>query len=644
MVRTSRLPRRLALAAALAMLHGTAPAEVLSLHTAWQKAVISEPAWRIAQAEADADKEDANKARAGLLPQIGISSSNSRNSLSQAGASTLNYDASSASLTLRQPLFRLQSFAELQRASARGEAAEFRLANESQALAVRVAQAYFEVLQAEDAIRYASYLEKSLTTQVDAARKSLRAGAGTRIDIDEARARLAIAAADRVAAENGSANAKKRLAAIVGTPVTGLIPLDEERAKALRLTPASFTEWLEIARSNSPELAAAGKSVEESSHAVTTARAGHLPTVDLVMSRARSESDSVSTINSRYHTSSVGVQVNVPLFSGGYTTADTAQATARYQRAMASRDHTDRQIETRLLQEFNGVQQGEERLASLAVALDSSEEALRSTRLGVAAGSRTSLDVLNAERQLYSTQLDKSRARYEWLMSRMRLQALAGKLGENEIKEVSSLLSLAAASRPVDSVVIRPVAAPVQEPIPRDSTATRRAAQAAADKAAATATEVVAPADAATAPAAAPTIKPDTESPPQATADSVAAEPAKVAVASEAPPPQHEKPGATEAMVEPAKAEVAAAKPSVAPIIAPQGKGKYAVALGTFGNPDNVVRMLAAAEKLNITTYTETTAKGLTRVRAGPFASKAEARKVLRALKAAGMAGVLDKR
>jgi DedD protein len=135
------------------------------------------------------------------------------------------------------------------------------------------------------------------------------------------------------------------------------------------------------------------------------------------------------------------------------------------------------------------------------------------------------------------------------------------------------------------------------------------------------------------------------ESAPQPAAEAVATEPAKPAAAIEAPTPQAEKPATTEAPAEQAKVEAPpVAKSSNAPVIPPRGNGTYAVALGTFGNPDNVVRMLAAAEKLNVTTYTETTPNGLTRVRAGPFASKAEARKVLKALKAAGMAGVLDKR
>jgi len=627
-------PRRIAFALALAFAAAPAGAEILSLHAAWLKAMSSEPAWRMSQAEADIDKEDANKARSGLLPQIGLSGSNSRNSLSQLGRDSQSYDASSASLTLRQPLFRMQTYSEYQRAGAKVEQAEFRLGSQAHALAVRVAQGYFEVLQSEDAVRYSTFLEKSLSTHVDAARKAFRSGSGTRIEIDEARARHAAAAADRQAAENARENAKKRLSAIVGSPVAEVLPLDEAGARNLRLEPGTFSEWLDIARQHSPDLAAAGKSVEETSWAVSSARAGHLPTVDLVMSRARAESDTVSTISNRYTSNSVGVQFNLPLFSGGYTSAETAQARARHQRALASRDNSDRELETRLLQEFNGVLQGEERLASLNVALEASEEALRSTRHGVVAGTRTSLDVLNAERQLYSARVEKSRALYDWIMSRLRLKALAGTLDETEIKEVSGMLSLAARGDNSASVVVAgPATAAVpRSAIPRDSTQTRRESTAlpgsAAPPTADTATSRPAVTDA-------------TPNPVDSTESATrTAGPETIVAASD---DNATVPAATPAESPKAATPGGSTQPA-APILPPKGVGAYAVSLGTFGNPENVTRMLAATEKLGIAIYTEATGTGMTRVRAGPFATRSKARDVIKTLAAAGVVGVLDKR
>lgn len=608
-------------------------AEVLSLHSAWQKAVASEPAWRMARAEADIDREESNKARAGLLPQIGYSMSESKNRVAYASGTTSSYASGTSALTLRQPLFRMQSFSEFQRAGVRGEIAEFRLGLEEQNLAVRVSQAYFDALLAEDAVRLTQFHEQTLATQLDAAQKAFRSGSGTRTEIDEARARVAVAGADRVAAENGVANARKRLSAIVGVPVTQVLPLDGPRAEELRLSPASFSEWLALAKQNNPDLAAATKAVEETSHAVTTARSGHLPTLDLVASKSRAQSDTVSTINNRYDTNSVGLQLNIPLFSGGFTTAETAQAQARHQRALAARENSGRQLETRLLQEFNGVFQGRERLASLAVAADSAREAVISTTRGVQAGTRTTLDVLNAERQSYQTVLDRARARYDWIMSRMRLQALAGKLGETEIREINALLSMtacgtdcppemkatssAAAGNPVAKVSIQMVPALADEraqenkPEPKPEPGPEARSESQQES------------------------KPDVPPPPVPAAEPAPATPA----VAEAKPmePVDEVPSPAPAMKTATSSEPKLRNE-------PRSNGKFAVQLGVFGNPENVTKLLAATDKLNVPAYTEPFNDKLMRVRAGPYATRAEALKALALLKEAGIAGVLTRR
>lgn len=612
---------RIAFFAAAVSMASPVSAEVLSLHAAWQKAMATEPAWRMAQADASIDREESNKAKAGLLPQIAFSKTESRNNVAYGSGTNSSYESGTSALTLRQPLFRMQSISELQRAGVRGEMAEFRLGLEEQSLALRVSQAYFDVLLADDALRLTQFHERVLATQLDSAQKTFRSGAGTRTEIDEARARLAVAGAERVAAESGVANALKRLSSIVGGNVTQVLPLDGQRAEGLRLSPASFAEWLALAKQRSPDLAAAVKGVEEASHAVTTARSGHLPTLDLVASKSRAESDTVSTINNRYDTNSVGLQLNIPLFSGGYTAADTAQAQSRYHRAQAARENTERQLETRLLQEFNGVFQGRERLASLAIAVDSAREAVVSTTRGVQAGTRTSLDVLNAERQSYQTLLDRSRARYDWIMSRMRLQALAGALGEPEIREINALLSMTgcgADCKAAEPVAVKPVT--TVQMIPAE------------------------PEKEAAAPEPAP---PPAETPPPAAeaAREVPRPVEPVAEAAAAPnTPQEEKPSPPPAAETSPPPPPEVAKPAPKLPNEPKTSGKFAVQLGVFGNPENVTKLLAAADKLGIPAYTEPFNDKLMRVRAGPFATRAEALKALATMKEAGIAGVLAKR
>lgn len=418
-------------------------AETVNLRQAWQYALQNDPTWQVAQADAGYERAEQGKALAGLLPSLSFSASRYKNELDRQGASNnpTRYDSSVDAWSLRQPLIRFQNIADYKRTVAHSEAADFTLSAAAQQLTVRVAQAYFDALLTEDQLRLARFLVSSLEAQQDAASKSFRSGAGTRIEIDEAASRLAIAVSEVLATENLLANARQKLAALLGVDVTGIVALDEKRLSALQLAPADFAEWRNLVLQTNPELQAASKTIDETAWTVNRARAGHLPTVDLVLTKSRSESETVSTVNSRYDLNSAGVQLNVPIFAGGYVNAETTQARARHQRAQAVYEGIRRDLETRVQKEFNGIMQGRERLNSLNQALHASQVALKSTRRGVEAGTRNTLDVLNAERQVYNMQLELSRSRHEFVMSRLRLKAMANMLDEEEILLISSLLN-----------------------------------------------------------------------------------------------------------------------------------------------------------------------------------------------------------
>lgn len=628
----------MALALGLAGLSGAAAAQnQLNLLQTWQKARSSDAGWRVAQAEAQAEREEEKKALAGLLPSIGFSANRGRNSTDVSGpggsASYSGYTASSDALVLRQPLFRAQNYAEYRRAGMQKDVADFRLAAEEQALAVRVAQAYFDVLLADDRVRFAGFLESSLATRVDAARKTFRAGAGTTIDIEEASARLKVAQATRLAAENDAENARKRLSTLIDMPVGSLAAMNSEQLVKHALNPASFAGWQDLARQNSPELAAAIKATEEASWGVDKARAGHLPTLDLVMARTRAESDTTSSIASRADTNSLGVQLNVPIFAGGYTASDTAQARARKERSMAIKTGLERELDAKILKEFNGVVQGQQQVEAVAQALQASQEALRQTRKGIEAGTRTNLDVLNAEQQLFSIQVEAARTRYNAALSRIRLYAAAGKLNESELAEFNAMMLApgepVAAPRSASSETLNTVARSAQPPQssreqlerelekkdqasnkrpPAEIAAPRRAAESGAGEARIISTQPAA-------------------NPPK-TAE--LAEPRRPVTAAPAPAPLPEP--------------VTARKTENKPPIPPAKEGKHMILVGSFGMQENVDKMVERLEKLSVPAFTEQTGAGQTGVRAGPFKTKAEAAAALKKLKGAGIEGVVKTR
>lgn len=413
----------------------------LSLYDAWQLALQNEPGWRASKAAIDIDAEEENKAFAGLLPTVGLSSQFSQNRLDRTPGTQVDYSANSTSLLVRQPLLRWQNVAEWQRSKRHKEVTAHLVAGQGQDLANRVAHAYFQTLLAGDALRLAGIRENSLRTQLAASERSHKAGSGTRIEIDEARARLALATTQKLAAKNELDNARRALGELVGRTVDALVPLDHQRIGSLPLAPASRDEWLVLAKTGNPLVNAAARSVDEAVAGIDKARAGHYPTIDLVASHTRAESDSVSTVSSKYTNSTIGVQLNVPLFAGFYTSADTAQARARHRRSIDEQERMERELSVNVVREYNGVMSGREKLGAFETALAASREALQSTRRGFASGSRTSLDVLNAETDLHGIRLELARARYELVLGHMRLEALSGRLDEAGIQRFSNLLN-----------------------------------------------------------------------------------------------------------------------------------------------------------------------------------------------------------
>ena len=414
----------------------------LDLLQTWQLAQDNDPAWRAAKADRDYDAAEKDKALAGLLPFVSLSLSRSHNELERktGSPSEQSYSSRNDNLSLRQPLIRLSNIAEYRRAKTQGEAAQHRLQGAAQQLAVRITQLYFEALFAEDQHRSAEQQTQIIKTQLDAAQAAFRAGTGTRIEIDEANARLIQAQAELLATRNARDIAFRRISTLIGTPTGELRRLDAGRIKPPTLSPRTQEDWLLLAESSNPELQASAKAEEAASHAVDRARAGHLPTLDLVASRSRYQSDSVSTINSHYDVDSLGLQFNLPIFSGGYTMAETTQARARHQRTQADTETARQELEMRVMKEFNGVTQGWERLKALRLAQEASQAALYSTQRGVEAGTRSRLDVLNATREKHSVELSLHRAYYDYLLSGIRLQALANRLDEAELNAINALL------------------------------------------------------------------------------------------------------------------------------------------------------------------------------------------------------------
>ncbi len=427
-----------------------APAPAMDLLQAYRLAAEADAGYQAARAAAEAAREAIPQARAALLPVVSMSSSRSKSDTHQESQTVFgprstdykNYEGKSDVLSLKQPLFRMGSFIAYGQAQEQVAAAEATLAHETQLMALRVSGAYFDVLQAQERLDSIRSQKAAYAGQLDLSERAFKAGEGTRTDIDEARSRLLLVSAQEIEAQALIDKAERSLAAVINrsVPAAALAGLEPARMALAAERPDGIAEWIALAEEGNHELRALRHQLEAASSEVAKTRAQHLPTLDLVATRSDSLSETSNTIGSSYRTSSIGVQLNLPLFAGGSVLSATRQALANEERVRQQLEAARRQLAVNVATEFNGVHQGIARVRAFEAAVGAATQAVASTRKGIQAGTRNTVDVLNAEQQLAGARSDLAKARYDYVMARLKLKAAAGMLAEADVERISGWL------------------------------------------------------------------------------------------------------------------------------------------------------------------------------------------------------------
>lgn len=445
MKRTVLLLTACAIAAAWSVPAG---AQVLDLAQAYRLASENDANIRASRAATEARAERVPQARSQLLPNLSANASTFRNSLVSTVpgfggvpiVSHLHYNSSSRALTLRQPIYRPFQWADYRQAKAQVEQANAELERDEQSLAVRLTTAYLQLLGAQDQVELVLAQKAAYQTQLEAARKRFAGGAGTRTDIDEAQARYDLAVAQELEARQNLGYMRQQLQSMVVEPVIDVARIDAARLPLVPPTPDSAEQWIERAVATSPEIRALDAQRRAAQLEIDKARAGHLPTLDAVAQRSISDSDNVTSVNTRYDQKAVGLQLSVPLFAGGYVSSQVRQAAAELRRTEEALEALKRDLALRVNKEYRGVSEGVLRVRALEQAVKSAATAVESSRKSFQAGSRTLVDILNAEGQYASAQRDLFDARYVYLLSRIRLRALAGEADVGVIDEANGWL------------------------------------------------------------------------------------------------------------------------------------------------------------------------------------------------------------
>lgn len=436
----------------VALLSGIAamPASALSLKEAYQSALEFDADLLAAKAAREETQEGVPIARAALLPQLSYSRQKNRATTrvdsDDPRSATRDYgyyDSGSSVWYLRQALFRKPAWDALQVAKAEAGAAEAIYAKEDQYAGLRVSSAYLEVLSARANATLAQNHTKTMEAWLASAERSFKAGRGTRTDIEDSRARLDMSRAKETEARMNLSVAARTFEVVTGLAAQQIPELNPRLLNPDLMLINQKEQWLKRIEDNSPDIQALRMQLEAARSSVAQMRGGHLPTLDLVATHRKSDSDYDTSIGQEYTTKYVGVQFNLPLVSGGGVLAQTRQAQAKEEKIRHSLESARRKTLAEADKLFQTIRQGSELVQALNQAVLSGEQAVEGEKKGVQAGTRTFVDALDAERRMYESMRDQASAVYSLASNRLTFLALAGAIDVEAINAVSVWLTSA---------------------------------------------------------------------------------------------------------------------------------------------------------------------------------------------------------
>ncbi|MDO9423762.1 MAG: TolC family outer membrane protein [Methylobacter sp.] len=428
----------------ISLLTEISPLHAQNLSETFELAFQNAPILKQAQAQQAAIGESKDQSIARFLPNISATGASSKEQLHNKKTGNFrgpdvnqDYWNNSFNINLTQPLFHWDHWIQLSQSDNQIALAEAAYLSELQNLMVTTTEAYFNVLYAQDNLAFASAEKQAIARQLEQAKQRFDVGIIAIIDVNEAQAGFDQANANEIDAANNLDNRKEALTEIIGENDVSLNALGEQ-LPLLKPEPADISAWSDLAELNNFSIISAFNQAEVSRKAIDLQRNGHLPRLDLIASYGAS--DNTSSFGFRGDTQSVGMQLNVPLFEGGAVNSRTRQAAYEYQAAKEDLSRKKRAVKRQVKDAYRGVISTISRVAALKAAVISATSALEATEAGFGAGTRTMVDVLNEQRDLYRAKRDFSRTRYDYLINSIKLKQAASRLGQDDLEQVNRLL------------------------------------------------------------------------------------------------------------------------------------------------------------------------------------------------------------
>jgi outer membrane protein len=452
--------------------------QAADLLSVYERALQNDPLIREADANRLASRESKPQALAALLPQLGATGSYSdvnqdfsRTTLTPANPADPNsplaardistdadYKERRYDVTLTQSLFHWDQWAALRRADAQVAQAEADYQAAQQDLILRTSQRYFDVLAAQDTVDAAQATLEAFSRQLEQADKRFEVGLIAITDVQEARAAHDQAAAAVIQAKRSLATAQELLRELTGESFDTLAgPIDDLPLEAP--APADEEQWVTSALDQNLRVISARLATDIAKQDVTVARSGHLPSFDIVASRDDQDfnGDQVSRnvngapigspADQTQTTDSIGIQVTVPIYSGGATSSRVRQRVYLHRAARERLERANRETERAARDAYLGVLSEMSRVRASKQALESSRTALQATEAGFEVGTRTTVDVLQSRRQLFDAQTTYSRSRYDYILNVLQLQLATGTLDRADLEKINAFLKERAITR-----------------------------------------------------------------------------------------------------------------------------------------------------------------------------------------------------
>ncbi len=419
-------------------------ADAADLNDIYRAALRADAKLAAAAMQREAGREKKPQARAGLLPTLTLNGTGTynNNSSSLPVDRKYGYNSNTYTLQLTQPLFRAQNWIAYKQGDLQGGLAEAQYVSAQMDLMQRTAQAYFDLLNSQDVLKSVKTLKAAYAEQLQFAKKSFRVGTVNVTDVNDAQARFDLAAAQEIAAQTDVEVKREAIRVLTGEEPPEIVPLRDKVTLAMP-DPVDAESWAKAAARDNADVQAQQLTRDIAKLEVGRARAGHLPTVDAIASYGSSHlgATNTSVTEYKYREWAVGVQVSMPIFQGGGTVSKVRESRALADKADDDLEYVKRAAAQLARQSFLGVTSGMAQIRGYEAAVASTISSVDSNKVGNRVGVKMVIDILNAQAQQADATQKLSKARYDTIMSLVKLKQAVGSLSEHDLEEINGMLA-----------------------------------------------------------------------------------------------------------------------------------------------------------------------------------------------------------